>query len=874
MLRFGRRLSGLAKRMFVVLLLFALFGACFVVMPTTVSADPPTKVAYFEDRDPWGTTSNEDAMNAYGIPFDTYSSADFGSVNLANYEKVLTASQQPYSFYQAIENNKAWFEAFISGGGVFEMHMAVWSSDDWSGLIMPGGFTSEEDMFNDVAIEDPLHDIFNIPNLITDAELDGWNSASHGFVRNIASPYDVLISDPVSGDPAAVEIYFGAGVVIATMQTLEWAYDRGYSPVLENFIFYMPILFEHDITVAAINIPDVLERTEPVTVNATIQNVGLNEEISIVVNFYINQSFVDTYLIPSLGSKNSTFVNFPWTPMINGLYNLTVEAVPFPFENDTTNNNATKFVTVVDTIAPGTPTGLSVDLVATGNALNVSWDRNPEADLTFYNIYRSMDAITYARLTQVRAWTEYYADTEVVNGLTYFYRISAEDFVPNESPWTIAVANSPDFDTDGDGTGDQSDYDDDNDGVPDIMDEFPLDPSEWVDTDGDGVGDNADLDDDDDGVPDIEDDFPRNPFEYEDTDGDGIGDNTDMDDDNDGIPDENDAFPKDPNEWEDTDGDGIGDNADLDDDDDGVPDGEDAFPKNPNEYQDTDGDGIGDNLDDDDDNDEVLDEDDDFPKDYTEWTDTDGDGVGDETDTDDDNDGIDDAEDEFPKNPDEYQDFDGDGIGDNLDTDDDGDGVLDEDDAFPYDPTETDDTDGDGIGDNADLDDDNDGVVDTMDEFPKNPSEWEDTDGDGIGDNSDPDDDGDGVLDFQDAFPKDDQEWKDTDGDGTGDNADDDWDGDGVPNTSDRFPLNPFEYIDTDNDGVGDNADVDADGDGIPDYEEAIPPKVEDLTPILVIVVIVLMIIILISMFVMGRPKPEVEGIGSVEVESPPPPEE
>lgn len=872
MLRLRRDFGGLARRAIVMLSIFALFGACFVALPSNVIADAPTNVALFEDRDPWFTTSNEDAMNAYGIPFDTYSSADFGSVNLANYDKVLMAACQPYSFYQAIETNRAWFEAYINSGGTFEFHGATYTSDDWAGMIMPGGFTSEMITFDDVSIVDPLHDIFNIPNLITDAELDGWNSASHGFIRNIVPSYDVLVSDPISGDPAAVEIYFGAGTVIASMQTLEWAYDRGYSPVLENYIFYTPIRYEHDITVAGITIPDVLERTEPVLVNATIKNAGLNEEISIVINFYINEGFVDTYMIPSLGSKNYTIVSFPWTPMVNGIYNLTVEAVPFPFENVTTNNNATKFVTVVDTIAPGTPTGLAVNLVATGNALNVSWDQNPEADLTFYNVYRSMDAMTYIRITQVQAGTEYYVDTNVFNGLIYYYKISAEDFVPNESPWTIAVANSPDFDSDGDGTGDSNDFDDDGDGVPDIIDEFPLDPSESVDTDGDGVGDNADLDDDDDGVADIADPFPRNPNEYEDTDGDGIGDNTDADDDNDGVPDEIDDFPKDPNEWKDTDGDGTGDNADLDDDNDGVPDAEDDFPKNPDEYQDTDGDGVGDNLDDDDDDDGVIDEEDDFPKDDTEWIDSDGDGIGDEADNDDDNDGVSDAADEFPYNPDEYNDFDDDGLGDNMDRDDDEDGVEDEDDAFPYDPTESVDTDGDGTGDNDDLDDDNDGVADTGDLFPKNPSEWEDTDYDGIGDNSDPDDDDDEVLDFQDVFPRDNDEWADTDGDGIGDNADTDVDGDGVPNTSDRFPYNPFEYADADGDGVGDNTDSDDDGDGIPDYQEALPP--EGIEGILLIVVIVLMIIILIAMFVMGRSKPESVPEETKEVFSPPPPEE
>ncbi len=62
--------------------------------------------------------------------------------------------------------------------------------------------------------------------------------------------------------------------------------------------------------------------------------------------------------------------------------------------------------------------------------------------------------------------------------------------------------------------------DTDVDGVPDSVDEFPSDSSEYVDSDGDGVGDNKDA-------------FPNDATETADTDGDGVGDNAD-------------AYPNDP----------------------------------------------------------------------------------------------------------------------------------------------------------------------------------------------------------------------------------------------------------------------------------------------------------------------------------------
>lgn len=93
------------------------------------------------------------------------------------------------------------------------------------------------------------------------------------------------------------------------------------------------------------------------------------------------------------------------------------------------------------------------------------------------------------------------------------------------------------FDTDGDGTPDESDPDRDGDGVPDALDAFPLDATETADLDNDGVGDNADLDRDGDGVPDAADAYATDAQESADADGDGIPDTADPDDDGDGLPD-------------------------------------------------------------------------------------------------------------------------------------------------------------------------------------------------------------------------------------------------------------------------------------------------------------------------------------------------
>ena len=66
----------------------------------------------------------------------------------------------------------------------------------------------------------------------------------------------------------------------------------------------------------------------------------------------------------------------------------------------------------------------------------------------------------------------------------------------------------------------------------------------------DNVPDTPMLDSDGDGIPDTLDAFPNNPSEWADSDHDGFGDSSE------------DAFPYDPKEWKDSDLDGIGDNSD------------------------------------------------------------------------------------------------------------------------------------------------------------------------------------------------------------------------------------------------------------------------------------------------------------------------
>ena len=456
------------------------------------------------------------------------------------------------------------------------------------------------------------------------------------------------------------------------------------------------------------------------------------------------------------------------------------------------------------------------------------------------------------------------------------------DLIIGTSAWDNDPVGHIDMDSDNDGY-------DDIDSSGNVLDQFPLNATEWYDTDMDRIGNNVDSDDDGDGHDDVDEiaclsDPLMSTSQPVDSDGDTICDPLDDDNDNDGYNNTEDWDEFNPLEWADSDGDGYGDNADMDDDNDGWWDSCEEidwlnadniqsiynFPNNATMPSNCPG--------------QV----DAFPYDVTEWVDTDSDETGDNADTNDDNDAWDDADEiacltnplsqtdttlddgtVFPGVP---TDFDGNGVCDVVDTDDDGDGISDSEDAFPLDAGEQVDTDGDGIGDEADLDWDGDGwlndeelgcLTDPMDAFDV-PSD-NDNDHDVLGmqacDINDPDDDNDLVPDplnpldpqfGEDFFPLDRNEQKDTDGDTIGDNADSDDDGDGwlditellcaanggrgdpmssaeMPDDSDWNPGADGEHGTEDDyaegDGLCDALDPDTDGDGYPNPMNPLDPE-------------------------------------------------
>jgi PKD repeat protein len=164
-----------------------------------------------------------------------------------------------------------------------------------------------------------------------------------------------------------------------------------------------------------------------------------------------------------------------------------------------------------DTTAPSTPTSITIVTGSEAGSLVITWNANTEPDLAGYNIYGSTSATgPFIKINSVLITDITYTDSGLSYG-TYYYRLTAQDEVPNESDFSSTISGiiaPPD------------DPDEDDDGLPDDWEQEhfgDLDESPDDDYDGDGFSnfeeylegsDPSDLlitpeDIDGDGLPDI-----------------------------------------------------------------------------------------------------------------------------------------------------------------------------------------------------------------------------------------------------------------------------------------------------------------------------------------------------------------------------------
>lgn len=185
-----------------------------------------------KDCNPWEGTGNVDALEEGGYTYDVIPSSEFADHDLGQYHTIIIPSTQTAGYYRNVAGSSDKLSEFVESGGTLLGHVADigWPcSTSYSESFLPGGVTKRSQTFNEITIinSSPIFDG------VSDEALDGWSASSHGYLTNLPDGVQVIAKRSNSERPTYVRYSHGSGVVLATMQILEWPWSpegRTYVP--------------------------------------------------------------------------------------------------------------------------------------------------------------------------------------------------------------------------------------------------------------------------------------------------------------------------------------------------------------------------------------------------------------------------------------------------------------------------------------------------------------------------------------------------------------------------------------------------------------------------------------------------------------------
>jgi uncharacterized membrane protein len=200
---------------------------------------------------------------------------------------------------------------------------------------VPGTTSSSQHLVNDIdlRVTDPNNEVYlgNVGLLNSKWSSTGGDSDTLNNVEN------VFIENPVPGD----------WTIEVLAQNIAMDGDPSTPDLDQRFALVASgvSLARHDLGVSEIQVPTYLAPNQATTVNATIINNGLSDEVDILVNFTVDGDVQDAQIIPTLESEKMTFVDFDWIPQ-TGIFMVGIQVEVMPDENNTANNFKEKEVIV------------------------------------------------------------------------------------------------------------------------------------------------------------------------------------------------------------------------------------------------------------------------------------------------------------------------------------------------------------------------------------------------------------------------------------------------------------------------------------------------------------------------------------------------
>ncbi|MFO7619190.1 MAG: immune inhibitor A [Thermoplasmata archaeon] len=255
-------------------------GSRDVAEAATYLFQVPNRVAIFRSQRPYGSIrGTDDILNSWDIPYRTFSPASIGVVDLAPYDKaiIVAGGYQDASLFSAISANKAWFESFVTAGGVLNIH--AWDDGEFFDIPMELEGTLSYGINPNVA--DPAHPFLNVPNVIS--TVGTWWYTYYKYFTSWPSWAAPVITETNTGmsQPLLLDYPWGNGRVIASGLACERGWEWYGSRLLENLILAMdgtavPPAYAHFLSpdsVTALGVPG-----GSVDCTFTLSNLGATDD--------------------------------------------------------------------------------------------------------------------------------------------------------------------------------------------------------------------------------------------------------------------------------------------------------------------------------------------------------------------------------------------------------------------------------------------------------------------------------------------------------------------------------------------------------------------------------------------------------------------
>ena len=201
----------------------------------------------------------------------------------------------------------------------------------------------------------------------TSTDLMHLLNTTHPVFANVPNPIvfpSVGTALPSDGAWSKNELQGGTYIAMGHYNEAVVAVNRGLvyiSPFLETippyYHYHLQLLYNairwsryekpaHDLAVA-LQAPDSVRVNESTLLNATVLNNGLSNESNVELQLIVNDTQLNSALIPELPAGESQTISYLFGPAIAGMkYNVTAFVPPVHGESDTDDNIATQLVTV------------------------------------------------------------------------------------------------------------------------------------------------------------------------------------------------------------------------------------------------------------------------------------------------------------------------------------------------------------------------------------------------------------------------------------------------------------------------------------------------------------------------------------------------